>query len=612
MTARAALFHGTDLIGPAPDLLRRAATEGQALVALDSQALAWAAREGLPHTGLEAWLEAGELTKARRLAPECEAAWFAPSRELFTFDGLCWPEFDREVLYAYWLSASTAHALCQGLARRGVRRLMVFRREPPRPMLYFEPADTAALYWQGAFPGQVECVLLPHLLPEPLPGTQTGTKAGPEENTAPPDFFLHDNTELLRGRAAICLNPLEVFRLGRHIGELRSIFGDQIVLVVNSHLARDVEPIARQTGLPVLGMGPAGKPSLDVAGLCARGFAELLAAQPEPLHGMLLHNTAHFEALFRRWVWLEATREYWQRAFAAAPPALVAVSSLEDSESQLPAHAAARLGIPSICLPHGIGLTRGARPKADLVLHLGQADREAYLRSGIPAKRLAACSDLGIQNEYPVDEGLAWTPAKGKLNVLALMAATGRPGVLYPVIRHTAQIDALRALAAPPPDLAQRLHLSLKTHPGLPDLEIIEVAGPEVQALLAPLDLPLERALAAADLVVALNYSGVGVLHTAEAGKPLLLFWLDPDLGRADPFIFADLYAPAGHMTRSGTELWDAVRRFLDEPDYAEGLRQRARDFCRTFHAGERRSLRELAAKAAGRGITAMAAGPQV
>jgi len=87
---------------------------------------------------------------------------------------------------------------------------------------------------------------------------------------------------------------------------------------------------------------------------------------------------------------------------------------------------------------------------------------------------------------------------------------------------------------------------------------------------------------------------------------------LMPDLGRAAPFLFAGLYAPAGRKTRSGAELWDAVRRFLDEPDYAEGLRQRARDFCRTFHAGERRSLRELAAKAAGRGITAMAAGPQV
>lgn len=593
MTAHAALFHGTDLIGPAPDLLRRAAADGQALVALDSMALAWAVREGLPHTGLEAWLDKGALTQARRLAPEYEASWFAPSRGLFTFDGLCWPEFDREVLYAYWLSACTAHALSQGLARRGVRRLTVFRREPPRPMLYFEPADTAALYWQGAFPGQVESVILP----EPKPEAQTA----PEQNAARPDFFLHDNLELLRGRAALCLNPLEVFRLGRHIGEIRSVFGDQVVLVVNSHLPRDVNPIAQKTGLPVLGMGPAGKPAMDVAGQCQRGFAKLLATQAEPLRSILRHNAAHFETLFRRWVWLEATREYWQRAFAAAPPALVAVSSLEDSESQLPAQAAARFGIPSICLPHGIGLTRAARPKADLVLHLGQADRQAYLRSGIPAQRLAGCEDLGIQNEYPVDESLAWTPAKGKLNILALMAATGRPGVLYPVIRHTAQVRALRALAAPPPDMAALLNLTLKTHPGLPDLEIIELAGPKAQALLAPLDLPLANALATADLVVALNYTGVGVLHCAEAGKPLVQFWLDPDIGQADPFPFADLYAPAGHMTRSEDEFWNAVRRFLDEPGFAEALRQRARDFCQDFHAGERRSLREIAAMAAGR-----------
>lgn len=87
---------------------------------------------------------------------------------------------------------------------------------------------------------------------------------------------------------------------------------------------------------------------------------------------------------------------------------------------------------------------------------------------------------------------------------------------------------------------------------------------------------------------------------------------LMPDLGRAAPSLFADLYAPAGRKTRSGAELWDAVRRFLNEPGYAGGLRQRAQDFCREFHAGERRSLQDIAAAAAGRDMTAMAAGPQV
>jgi hypothetical protein len=597
----AALFHGTDLVGPAPDLLRRAAAQGQALVALDSQALAWAAREHLPHTGLEAWLNEAAQARALALAAELEVSWFEPARAAFTFHGLCWPEFDREVLYAYWLSAATAHGLMTALAERGLRRLTVFRREPPRPMLYFEPADTAALYWAAAFPGQVESVVLA----EPQ-GAATPPPA--PDGDAPPDFFLHDNAELLRGRAAICLNPLEVFRLGRHIRELRAAFGDHVALVVNSHLPEHIRPLAKQTGLSVLGLGPAGRPEEDVADRCAQAFNLLQALQPEPLRTMLAANAAHFAALFRRWVWLEATRGYWRRAFAHAPPALVAVSSLEDSESQLPASVAGELGIPSICLPHGIGLTRAARPKADLVLHLGQADREAYLRSGIPAKRLAGCQDLGIQNEYPVDECLAWIPAKGRLNVLALMAATGRPGVLYPAISTRAQVRALRAFAAPPPDLAGRLHLSLKTHPALPDLEIIEVAGPGPQALLAPLDLPLARALAAADLVVALNYTGVGVLHCADAGKPLLHFRLDPRMGRAEPYPYADLYDPAGHMTRSEDEFWNALRRFLDEPGYAEALRQRASDFCRDFHAGERRSLREIAADAAGRETATTAA----
>lgn len=595
MTLQAVLFHGTDLAGSAPELLRRAAAEGQALVALDSLALAWATRQGLPHAGLEGWLGREALTRARLLAPKFEAAWFAPRRADFTVDGLCWPEHDREALYCYWLSACVALELCQALARGGVTGLTVFRRDPPRPMLYYDPADTAATYWAGAFPGPVRTVLLP----EPAAEPETDPAA------TRPAPFLHDNTELLRNRVAICLNPLEVFRLRRHIAELAGAFSGRAVLVLNSHLACHTDAATQDTGLPALGLGPAGKPGDDVPGCFQRGFAGLLEQQAEPLRGILRHNAGHFEALFRRWAWQEATRGYWRRAMLTASPGLVAVSSLEDSESQLPALAAAQAGVPSLCLPHGIGMTRVTRPKSSLVLYQGAADREAYLRSGIPAQRLTGCHDLGIENEYPVDEAKAWNPGQDRLKVLALMAATGRPGVLYPAIGQQAQLDALRSLAEPPPDLAPRLALSLKTHPGLPDLEIIEVAGPGVQALLLPLDLPLAQALEAADLVVALNYSGVGVLHCAQAGKPLLQFWLDPDIGRADPMLFADLYAPAGDLVRTPQAFWDAVRRFLDEPAYAGGLRQRARDFDLAFRCdcgpGERRSLRDIALAVAAR-----------
>lgn len=601
MTTSAALFFGTDLLGPAPELLRTLAAQGATLIPLDALALAWTLREGLPAVDWDRWLGEEGLAKARRLAPQYEAAWFAPAKRFFTFEGLCWPDFDREVLYAYWLSASVAQVLGEALAHSGVSKITVFRRDPPRPMLYMDPADTPATFWAGAFPGQVDSIVLTDPQPE---------SAAAATPAAPPDFFLHDNLHQLRGKAAVCINPLEFLRFKQHITDIRAGFADQVVLVVNSHLARDVDPIARETGLPVLGQGPAGKPSMDVEGLCGQGFAELLRAHTGPLHNILQHNSAHFAALFRRWVWLQATREYWRRAFTAARPALVVVSNLEDSESQLPAAVAAELGIPSLCLTHGIGMTRIVRPKADMMLHQGTVDRQIYLRSGIPAERLAACRDLAIKNEYPVDEVKQWTPAKDKLNILVILTPTGHPGILYPAISLKAQVRGLRALAAPPADLAERVAALLKPHPCWPEREIVELAGPKALALLAPPDLSLTHTLAAADLVVALNYSGVGTLHCAEAGKPLVQLWLDPDLGHADPFLFADLYAPAGHMARSEEEFWSAVRRFLDEPGYAEGLRQRAQNFCREFHAGERQSVREIAVCAAGRESAATPAGP--
>jgi hypothetical protein len=115
------------------------------------------------------------------------------------------------------------------------------------------------------------------------------------------------------------------------------------------------------------------------------------------------------------------------------------------------------------------------------------------------------------------------------------------------------------------------------------------------------LDLPLSAALDAADLVVAMNYCGVGVLHTATAGKPLIHFWLDPDIGRLDPMPFADMYAPAGDMARSEEDIWTLVRRFLDEPGYAASLQGRIEAFHRSLYLEKSQTLRDIALALAGR-----------
>lgn len=566
----ATLFFGADLEGEAPGRIRAAAAAGERLIALDSAAMGWAARSGLPFTCLEDWLTPDALLEARLKPAKLETAWFAPRRELFTFDGLCLPEFDREALYAYWRTLSSAESLAQALAVGGIRQITVLRHDPPRPNIYFEPGDTHATYWEGVFPGTVRTLV--------TNAPQQGSSATLEgaHPLVPQPAFLHEHPDLVRDRVAICINPFEVFRFNGHIQKIRAAFNGNVVIIANTHLAQHLDAITQSTGLPALGLGKAGQPRADVAGRCAQGFTELLEVHPPSLRDMLRHTVSHFEAVFRRWVWIQATREYWQRAFAAAPPRLVLVSSLTDSESQLPAVEAARARVPSVCLPHSAGLTRSMFPKSTWVLHCGAVDREAFLRSGIAKERLLGCSDLTVVHEYPVDEIKSLDRAPGRLKLLALMAPTGPRGMLCPVIHRGAQVQGLRCMAAPPSDLAGRIILTLKTHPGTPDVEIVETAGSGAMALLAPLDLPLDRALEEADLVVAMNYIGVAILHCAALGKPLVQLWLDPDVGRVDTLEFADLYLGAGELTRSPDAFWNAVRRFLDEPGYADALRRKS------------------------------------
>lgn len=582
----AALFFGMDLLDGTMEVLSKASAAGHALIALDSSAIVWAARKGLPCSPLESWLRPGDLRKAKIRAAELEESWFLPARESFVINGLCWPEFDREALYAYWRTISVAEVLGEALYNRGVRRLTVFRRTPPRPMIYYDPADVHATHLEGTFKGTVECVVHRHA--PPLPGA-------PCPPAADPTFFLHNNVGMLRGKTLICLNPFEVFRFAHHIETIKATFGSKAILVANTHLARDVTDISKTTRLPVLCLGPAGQPATDVTGQCRQGFARILDHGDAPSTVMLRSNAPHFDVLFRsRWPWLQATLDYWTRAFHAAPPALVVCSTLEDSESQIPAEAASRVGVPSLSLPHGIGMTRTIRPKTTTVLFHCEVDKEAYLRSGVAPERLIGCRDLLTKNEYPVNaDQKSPRPSQG-LSILVLTGPTCGQGLLYPFIDKNTQLQALRCLASPPADLARQVTLTIKPHPGLPDLEILEAAGPAVFSLSAPLDLPLGQALEAADLVIALNYIGIAILHCAKHGKPLLQFRLDSDVGCVEPLAFGEHYSGAGDVIDKESKLWPAIRRFRDDPKYRENLLLKIRAYHAAVFGGNHSSLAEI------------------
>ncbi len=309
-----------------------------------------------------------------------------------------------------------------------------------------------------------------------------------------------------------------------------------------------------------------------------RGYAQARdRADGEPWQKVLEHLQFHFQHYCcERWPRLVATLDFWTQLWTSARPAAVLVSSLADAESQLPAAAAQRLGIPTFSLPHG-ALTGARRLEAvDFVLWELSLQRKMYERIGVPHKRLIPCRDLVTTEEYP-SEAANVSADDGAWRVLALTTVTQFPSCLAPGHSSRAQLDALRALTDPPGDLAPELSLRFKCHPGWPQFEFFSALdGSARWQILKPIS-ELTSALHESDLVLLVNNVGSTVVHAARAGKPIIFFWLDPLMGT--PELHADLVAEAGVVARTSEEVWDRIRDFFTRSQVADALRAKSLAF---------------------------------
>jgi hypothetical protein len=211
-----------------------------------------------------------------------------------------------------------------------------------------------------------------------------------------------------------------------------------------------------------------------------------------------------------------------------------------------------------------------------------KAHQVVHARSGVPAERLVPCRGLLAQDDYSLDEQL-WTTPPAVKRVLALTDPISPMGGLSGWVGHAAQIRGLQALAACPEDLADRLDVRFKANPAWPDMDLFEAAGIDVRGPVFPAATRLGPLLAAADLVIAVNYCGGALVHALRASKPVVLFWGDPLLHGQHDFWHPEVYSSCGPMARSGDELWDWLRRFVEQPDTAVRMRSKADAFRREF-----------------------------
>jgi len=591
-TQKLFLFFGSDVKGKGPAFLQDTCRKGYTLLALDTPAVGLAAMSKVPFTLIDDWLDSASIAQARKDAAECEQKWYEAARDEFTSDGICWPEVDHRAMHWFWADTLLADVLLRALRTRGCRVLGFFRHSTRRPKLYYCLSDIYSALWEtelgdgtGAFedPQKHFWYRVFRYAWSNVRKIVKVTKRSKKEIGAvrPPSVFSAE--------VVLAFNPGEFHRFTGIMEQLSDSFPGKVAAVILSPNQATAIETAEKWRIPVIcGPCPAGS-DLGLQERFLRGYVKALDAARDQLWKKPLECLGfHFEHFCRqRWPELAASFRLWRDLWGQVRPGAVLVSALEDSESQLPAEAAKVLGIPTLSIPHGGGMTSRTSAvniaKRDYVLYSFLTQRAVLERSGVPGHRLIACRDLVAESEYPV-VSLDTVAGQASWRLLALTDPVGWRGCLAPIISIVAQMKALQALNDPPADIAAHLSLKIKIHPNRTwsDLEFYAAMEEGIEEHVLPLNSELSSVLEETSLVVAVNYGGSALVHTLRSGKPVIFFYTDRLLmERAEAYVAADLYLRSGTLVQTAEELWVQVRGFFTDSELAEKMRLKAQAFCR-------------------------------
>jgi hypothetical protein len=388
----------------------------------------------------------------------------------------------------------------------------------------------------------------------------------------------------LKHEVVLTFNPGEAHRVRPITEQLYARYGDRLAVALTSFdptVASQLESL----GLPVF----SAPNSVDSApGLAGQFIGALKQARHgvtcDELRELMDSLKFHFQSLCeRRWPQQAALFRWWVRQWKVMHPSAVVVSGLEDSESQLPALAATHLGIPSLAFPHGTIYTRRTYLASRYILYPNQLSRRALIPLQREKSKLFPARDLLPDHEYP-NSSVAKCATHQLLRILVLANPMGVSNCLAPYVRLRTQISALKSFDSPPGDLAASISVRVKLHPGKPFQggELVALAAPRVASSVLPLDSAITDLIDQYDLFVSLNGYGSVLKPIVAAGKPIVLFWTDYNIGRAGPYELASDIAPAGSVVRSSAEFWQLVRGFLTDGLLRTEMARRSYEFART------------------------------
>lgn len=591
-SCRVLVFFGADVKENGNEILQEASKKGYTLLALDTFAIGKAIEANVPFSLIDDWIDSASIIEARNNSTQCEQKWFESSRDMFTLDEICWPDFDHYTMKWFWADVMLATVLINTFQTRGVREVRFIRRNLEQAAIYYSVSDICKVLWGAQFPDFAKpyevskeapliskLYVLNNFMHNSWQRVNVVVKAlrkkfDAETKSIPPHSAF-------RGKIILAFNPGEYYRFSPIIQKLCESLPGKIAAVILSSDFVTADRIADECSIPVICAPSSVSVDPEIVQRFLDGYENTKdTASGQMWENPIKHLQFHFEQYCtQRWPIMEANFRSWSEFWKEVCPKAVIVSSLQDTESQIPAKAARCLDVPCFSIPHGV-----IQDSQFDTIHVNsgsyflcgiQIQKILYGRNGIPPHLLIACRDALIENEYPV------TPVKidatnRSCRLLSLMGPIGFEGCLAPTICPRAQLEALDALNYPPIDIAKHLSLHIKVHPGssYSNLELFDAIGDGIKEKVLPTNSDLSSVLEQTDLVVSVNYIGSALVHAINAGKPVIYFWTDP-LTRIH-MEEVEAFSPECSSASNPVEFWSIVRNYIFDIEFKKQMDSKA------------------------------------
>lgn len=242
----------------------------------------------------------------------------------------------------------------------------------------------------------------------------------------------------------------------------------------------------------------------------------------------------------------------------------------------LPHYVSAKLGIPSVALPHTYAPWSGVTTKASFLACRNRFEQISLSRVFPDQSRVWLCRNAANALSYTPKQVRAH-PFSHKRLVAILVADEDLRGTLMAKINRAVFLDTLDALCAPTAEFAD-LDFVFKSHPRF-DLSglILDLHSRHHSPNVSVLDsaTSVTDLVANAWIVVLCNYFGSASVQAIESGKPVIFlnsaqnFWPGAECRALS----------AGRVVPDMPSFWSVLRELRDSPEQYQQLASQARKF---------------------------------